>query len=386
MKLKVGCLLVFVLVASLFNCSGITQQVKSEVAGISLENDGVKVKFLYKDLSAREVKIVGDFTMWKPEALEKTTTGWTKEYLLRKGRIYEYVFIVDGKVVLDENNPVTSQNGKYTMIYTGDNFNFQALKDNKQTFLLDWLIDITIKVSYFVNYIQSLKDKLEYFANEMVKKESQIEALQSKLELERSSRLNLEKSMNFTASQCRDITEREKLLQTQLDEKIKALQEVEAKYNELNKAYVKLRTKFLDISSENKQLKQKLTELKNQEEVRTKDKRGRKDLNKEKVGMGKIATSKSGETNNSTKRRKIQTPSYIKLGAIYAIGKESSMVISDIVAKEKIVENDNVIIKASGKDIPGKVIKVEENWIYIELLNEKDKDKIKISDIVYLVK
>jgi 1,4-alpha-glucan branching enzyme len=60
----------------------------------------VIVHFRLGDVAAREVAVVGDFNGWRPEhRLHQVAVGvWSVDVALRPG-VYNYVFVVDGKVV-----------------------------------------------------------------------------------------------------------------------------------------------------------------------------------------------------------------------------------------------------------------------------------------------
>jgi 1,4-alpha-glucan branching enzyme len=61
------------------------------------------VKFLL-NIDAKEVYIKGDFNKWNKSNLSKNKDRWEIELPLTKG-IYRYIFVVDGKEILDPLNP-----------------------------------------------------------------------------------------------------------------------------------------------------------------------------------------------------------------------------------------------------------------------------------------
>ena len=73
------------------------------------EGDREVPQFLVVELviktNAKEVLIAGDFTKWKMKEMErKSQDSWSFTTPLIKG-VYRYVFIVDGKEILDPSNP-----------------------------------------------------------------------------------------------------------------------------------------------------------------------------------------------------------------------------------------------------------------------------------------
>jgi 1,4-alpha-glucan branching enzyme len=65
--------------------------------------------------NARQVILAGNFNKWNPTELlmEKTSTGWELPYSLSPGN-YEYKFIVDGRWMIDFDNPYTTGSGSTT--------------------------------------------------------------------------------------------------------------------------------------------------------------------------------------------------------------------------------------------------------------------------------
>lgn len=64
--------------------------------------------------SAKKVVLTGTFNSWSKNELlmERTTDGWQLPYILAPG-YYEYKFIVDGKYMIDPNNPLSIGFGTY---------------------------------------------------------------------------------------------------------------------------------------------------------------------------------------------------------------------------------------------------------------------------------
>ena len=74
-------------------------------------NTQQKVVFKYEGQSpANDVKLLSQITNWQPVPMTKTATGWEYATYLDPGN-YQYIFIIDGKEVLDPANPVKVSNG-----------------------------------------------------------------------------------------------------------------------------------------------------------------------------------------------------------------------------------------------------------------------------------
>jgi 1,4-alpha-glucan branching enzyme len=70
------------------------------------------IEFRLRDLSARDVSIVGDFNKWETKAhpMRKDESGvWTQAVTVSPGR-YEYRIYADGQWLNDPNNPLRCAN------------------------------------------------------------------------------------------------------------------------------------------------------------------------------------------------------------------------------------------------------------------------------------
>ena len=85
-------------------------------AGVALDPSRIRypTTFTYSDPEATQVEISGDFSGWKPLAMEKSADGgWAFTVDLAPGQ-HGYKFRVNGgKWVFDPNNPERMTSGKY---------------------------------------------------------------------------------------------------------------------------------------------------------------------------------------------------------------------------------------------------------------------------------
>ena len=92
--------------------TGVSRQPDAAAAAPVVKPQSLKKKtvFTFSAPQAQNVEIAGDFNNWvadQESKLEKMTDGvWVKTFSLQPGR-YQYKFIVDGKWVVDPNNPAT---------------------------------------------------------------------------------------------------------------------------------------------------------------------------------------------------------------------------------------------------------------------------------------
>lgn len=91
-------------------------------------------------LNAENVFVSGNFNAWNGGELrmEKTSDGWVLPYHIASG-IYEYMFIVDGKWIVDPSNPRTIGSGNFenSVIAVNPNvtLNVNSFKDAKKVIL-----------------------------------------------------------------------------------------------------------------------------------------------------------------------------------------------------------------------------------------------------------
>lgn len=95
--------------------SRITSLNTSEVGDMKIPD--FKIVDIKVKLNAAEVFISGDFNKWKPQRMNKKNNEWIYSAPLIKGS-YRYVFIVDGREILDPFNPYVDyyQNRKVSVI------------------------------------------------------------------------------------------------------------------------------------------------------------------------------------------------------------------------------------------------------------------------------
>jgi hypothetical protein len=102
---------------------------------ISEQMDSIcKVKFIWPyNSNAKQVLIAGTFNNWNPKKMKKKGDIWVKKYPLVLRKEYQYKFIVDGKWIVDEKKPVTSD--------ASGNINNSIIKTLLPSPLPNWTID-----------------------------------------------------------------------------------------------------------------------------------------------------------------------------------------------------------------------------------------------------
>jgi 1,4-alpha-glucan branching enzyme len=87
---------------------------------------------------AKEVILVGSFNQWRDFEwrMKKTATGWELPYTLGPGN-YEYKFKVDGKMIADPANPLTSPSSgsSYLVLHPNYTFRLQGFSNAREVFL-----------------------------------------------------------------------------------------------------------------------------------------------------------------------------------------------------------------------------------------------------------
>lgn len=85
-----------------------TQAAVAEATPLSMKNGSRNVKFHYHDPSAKQVFLVGNLTVWKPEPLSQEPGNpgeWSIDKIVPLDVAIEYQFVVDGKSIADPLRP-----------------------------------------------------------------------------------------------------------------------------------------------------------------------------------------------------------------------------------------------------------------------------------------
>ncbi|MBI3098072.1 MAG: hypothetical protein HYY93_07505 [Planctomycetes bacterium] len=206
-----------------------------------------EVAFTYADDNARAVCVIGDFNCWNEyiHDMQKGPDGvWKKTLRLRKGRVYEYGFSVDGKWVGDSKNPVKTASGHLSILFIPGGDLETALAGGEVR--ADVAVTLTYKktqeqLDAIVRELAALRAQSASQAGEVAKRDAELELLRNQV-----GSLRLEKT-----TLARDLDEARK------------------QFEELNRKYDSLRTsetgeaKIATLEEKNKELTRSLTEAQN---------------------------------------------------------------------------------------------------------------------------
>src|SRR5437868_12690017 len=76
------------------------------------------INFIYLSPEAKNVSVIGDFNQWQPEANPMKRLpdgGWFARVPIHHGH-HQYLFLVDGKAVLDPRAQGTARNERYEKV------------------------------------------------------------------------------------------------------------------------------------------------------------------------------------------------------------------------------------------------------------------------------
>lgn len=169
-----------------------------------------EVGFAVDASSATRVSVVGDFNGWDvsrtPLARDASGT-WKVRTDLRKGKVYDYAFVVDGHWILDPKNPLKTGDGKLSVIEvpgaSDDQVAGGGLADVRAM-----LKKMNERLSYYGDEVSQLRKELGATNDTIAKKEAQIDLLRKDLDDARSERVTLTKEVTEARIRLDEVSQR----------------------------------------------------------------------------------------------------------------------------------------------------------------------------------
>ncbi len=169
-----------------------------------------EVAFAVDASSASKVSVVGDFNGWDvsrtPLARDASGT-WKVRTDLRKGKVYDYAFVVDGHWILDPKNPLKSTDGKLSLIEVPGGDDGQVTGGGLDT-VRAMLKKMNERLSYYGDEVAQLRKELSTTNDTIAKKEAQIDLLRKDLDDARSERVTLTKEVTEARIRLDEVSQR----------------------------------------------------------------------------------------------------------------------------------------------------------------------------------
>ncbi|MDQ7780414.1 MAG: hypothetical protein RDV41_12025 [Planctomycetota bacterium] len=191
---------VFAAAIALIACPSLgLAQGEVDLGGLQLE----ECVFIYKSSEAKVISVVGDFNGWNhttnPLTRRGTDDSWSAVVRLRKGKVYEYAFCVDGALIPDPANPVKTSDGRYSIYFTPGTpekdpssvgIDFADAKALPAVFRR-----LEERLNYLTQTLSSLSQQIIRYNDALVSKDAQIELLRKDCESLRLEKVGMSRDL-----------------------------------------------------------------------------------------------------------------------------------------------------------------------------------------------
>ncbi|MBI5368709.1 MAG: hypothetical protein HZA54_16865, partial [Planctomycetes bacterium] len=220
--------------------------------------------FKYVDAKAKAVSLVGDFNGWNerqhPFARDAQGT-WSVEIELRKGRIYEYGFFVDGNLIVDPKNPLVTDNGKYSILDLAAEVETPgpAIKAGGDLGAVAVAFErFQEKLAVLTKQLQELSIQLARQNELVMKKDIQIEMLRAETDALKNDRMQSQKDLTEARVRLGELTEKYESMKNDRSEKVAVIDQYTRDAATMKKQVSDLQTKVNTILQEKRQATEQL--------------------------------------------------------------------------------------------------------------------------------
>lgn len=220
--------------------------------------------FTLKDDKAQSVSLVGDFNGWNERAhrMQKLGDGtWQVDAALRKGKLYEYAFLVDGKLVIDPANRITTTDGKFSVINIGEKAEVfvgdSGARMEAMQLSLNRLVE---QIAYLSRQVEDLNGSLRNEHELVLKKEAQIDLIRNELESARMEKVASARDLVTKEAKLAEVTEKYNSLRLDHQEKTALLDSQTQRVTTMQKSIDEFQTKYNNVIQETRGLREKSQE------------------------------------------------------------------------------------------------------------------------------
>lgn len=211
-----------------------------------------EVAFTLEAPTATGVSVVGDFNGWDATRtpLAKGATGtWTVRTDLRKGKVYDYAFVVDGHWIVDPKNPLRSANGRLSVIEVPGGPEDSVVGGGLEP-IRAMLKRMSEKLSYYGDEIGALRREMQAHIETIAKKEAQIDLLRKDLDDARTERVTLTKELTEARIRLDEVSQRYATLKAEKDSRTDESDKAVKRVAELQKQFADLQSKMNGLLQE----------------------------------------------------------------------------------------------------------------------------------------
>lgn len=320
-----------------------------------------EVAFTYPDDNARAVCVIGDFNCWNEyiHDMQKGPDGvWKKTLRLRKGRVYEYGFSVDGKWVADPKNPVKTATGNLSILFIPGGDVETALAGGEVR--PDVAVTLTYKktqeqLDAIVRELAAMRVQSASHAGDLAKRDSELELLRNQVGSLRLEKTTLARDLDETRKQFEDLSKKVGTSETgaakiaDLEEKNKELtKSLTEAQNKLNRT---LQDKLAQESLSSQTLKEYAEAKKQAKELDEKC----HELMKELEEKNQILAATGVQSTPPVAPPKLPPLSRKVLGEVQVVSPDTNILIVTAGSEAGVREGDELVVLREGERI-GKIV------------------------------
>lgn len=217
--------------------------------------------FTLKAEKSESVSLVGDFNGWNERShrMQRLTDGtWQVDVALRKGKVYEYAFLVDGKLVLDPANKISTSDGKLSVINVGEKAEIfigdPTARMEAMQLSLNRLVE---QIAFLSKQVEAVAGGLKDEHDLVLKKEAQVDMMRTELDTARMERVASSRDLIQKDAKLMEVTEKFNALRLDHQEKTALLDSQTQRVTTMQKSIDEFQTKFNNGLQETRDLREK---------------------------------------------------------------------------------------------------------------------------------
>jgi hypothetical protein len=354
------------------------------------------VTFQLSSPKAQEVSLVGDFNCWsdKVHRMTRDQAGtWRVEVDLRRGTFFVYAFVIDGRVTADPQNPVSTQDGRFSIVEVPAPDDDQYLpKDLRDAASVRTAFKhINAKLNYMSGQLLKMAEQVGRQNDQMMGKDASIELLKNQLEMARLDKTAAQRDNTDLRARLDEVSASVQKLRDDNAKLAADAQEAKDRQTQLQKSLSECQTRMnvalqdkRDSGSEIETRDKRITELEHIIEVYKKDLE-EKILLLEAAKMPKnpVQPVDPGEAKNPANPSAGPAAGPGIKGRVLGVSNEMDFVMLDVGTKHGVKVGDQFNVVREGRTVAKVFVdRVEEGRSYGKVMEGYDKKDVAELDVV----
>lgn len=217
--------------------------------------------FTLKAEKAEAVSLVGDFNGWNERAhrMQRLSDGtWQVDVALRKGKVYEYAFLVDGKLTVDPANKISTADGKLSVINVGEKAEIFTGDPTARVEAMQLSLNRLVEqIAFLTKQVEAMSGGLKEEHELVLKKEAQVDMMRTELEGARLEKVASGRDLVMNQAKLQEVTEKFNALRLDHQEKTALLDSQTQRVTTMQKSIDEFQTKFNNSLQETRDLREK---------------------------------------------------------------------------------------------------------------------------------